>query len=146
MSSKIIFLASTCWAIAPPQTFLDAVLEADDAAELTELDVSEALLESELAIDDVAELRELDAFDAPVDTSLAPEDMEELAASERLEADSETTEAADLTLSDAFSPMPGSLPTIEEEALAERLLALWLATEAMLSTLPCEVPTMELDA
>jgi hypothetical protein len=62
--------------------------------------------------------------------------MDELASAARLEADSETTEAADLMLSEAFSATPGSLPTTDDDAAAEKLLMLLLATEATLSAFP----------
>jgi hypothetical protein len=132
--------------MAPPHTFFDAVLDADDAAELIELEAEVELFDNELAIEDVAELSEADAFDAPFKISLLPDEMEELAESERLEPESETTEAAELRLLDAFSTMPGSFPTIDSEARADRLLALSLATETTLSILPCGVPMTELDA
>jgi hypothetical protein len=112
------------------------VLDAEEAVELTELEAEVELLDNELAIDEVAELRALDAFDAPFETWLLPYEIEELAASDRREADSETTEPPDLTLFDAFSAIPGSFPTMDDEALADKLLALSLATEATLSTLP----------
>ena len=132
--------------MAPPHTFFEAVLDAEEAAELIELDADVELLDRELAIEDVAELRELDALDAPFETSLVPDETAELEASKILDAESDTTEAADLRLLEAFSTTPGSLPTMDDDALADRLLALSLATEAMLSAVPCEVPMMELDA
>jgi len=122
------------------------VLEAEEAAELTELDVSEALFDKELATEDEAELRALDALDAPFEPSLLPDEADEIAASDKLEAEPEMTDAADLTLLAAFSATPGSSPTIEDDALADRLLTLSLATDVTLSTLPCCVPMTELDA
>ena len=122
------------------------MLEADEAAELAALEPSVTLFDKELPMDEVAELSELDAFEAAFETSLVPELTNELAASERLEAESETTEAADLTLFDAFSTIPGSSPTTDADALAERLLALSEATEITLSTVPWEVPITELEA
>jgi hypothetical protein len=76
---------------------------------------------------------------------LLAEETDELAASDRPDAESETTDAADLTLLDAFSRTPGSDLTIDEDALAERLLAPLVATDTTLSTLPWGVPMTELE-
>jgi formyltetrahydrofolate synthetase len=54
--------------MAPPHTFFEAVLDAEEASELTELEVSEAGFDSELAIEEVAELNDLEALDAPSDS------------------------------------------------------------------------------
>ena len=112
------------------------MLDTEDASELIELDVSDALLEIEDESEDDAELMDFEAFEAPLEASLLPEENEELAASDKLDADPETAEAADLMLLDAFSTIPGSDPTMEDETFAERRLALSLATEATLSMVP----------
>src|SRR3954453_22208934 len=122
--------------MAPPQIFLDAVLDSEDAAELTELEATEALWDTELEMEDCIELAEADALEAPSDTWLLPADNEELAASEKLDADFEISEPTDFRLLDACSAAPGSDPTIEYEGFAERLLALSLATDEILSTVP----------
>jgi hypothetical protein len=111
------------------------VLDAEEISELTELAVSEALFDTELETEDDTEL-----------IWLLAEEMEELTASDRLEADSEISEATDLTLLEALSTTPGSDPMIEDDALADRLLALPLATEAMLSNDPVDVPITALEA
>jgi hypothetical protein len=54
--------------MAPPHIFFEAVLDAEEASELTELEVSEALFDRELAIEEVAELNDSEALDAPSDT------------------------------------------------------------------------------
>ena len=146
ISSYTICLASTNCAIAPLQTFFEAVLDVEEAAELIELEASEALFDTELDTEDEADLINLDAFDAPFDAWLLPDEIEVLTASDRLEADFETTEALDLILLEAFSPTPGTVPITDDEAFADRLLALSLLTETMLSSLPCGVPITELEA
>ena len=59
---------------------------------------------------------------------------------------SDAAEAAERTLLEAFSIMPGSVPFIEEDTFAAILLALLLATDATLSTVPCDVPITEPEA
>src|SRR4051812_24560934 len=108
-------LALTEAAIAPPHTFFEAEAEAEEADELREFDASAALLDSELATEEDAELSDSDATET-----------DELATSERLEAELETADAAEPTLLDAFSTIPGSVPKTDAEALADRLLALSL--------------------
>ncbi len=73
------------------------------------------LFDKELPTEEVTELRALETWDAPLETSLVPEETEEPATSARLEADPEMTEAADLTLPDAFSATPGSVPMTDDE-------------------------------
>jgi uncharacterized protein (AIM24 family) len=104
--------------MAPPHTFLLAVLETEDATELAEMELLEALLDSELATDVEAE-----------SMMLLNEDIE-------LETEVEITEAADLMLSDACSTTPGFSPATEDETFADKLLALAPTTETTLSALP----------
>jgi hypothetical protein len=85
---------------------------------------------------------------------LLPEDNNELAELDKLDAElctsstemaSDRAEAAEEIPLEAFSTTPGSVPVTEEDIFAAILLALLLATDAMLSMLPCEVPITELE-
>jgi hypothetical protein len=99
--------------------FSEAVLEVGDAAELNEQDELDALLAGLLLFEESTELASLSAIA------------------------SEIAEVMDCMLLEACSITPGWLPKIEGDALAAKLLALSVITDAMLSTVLSEVPIIE---
>jgi hypothetical protein len=129
---------------SPPLALFDALFDAEDAPVLREEEALEA-----------AEPAELDMLEALETALLLLEESDGLATLDKLNVElctsstgiaSDTAEAAEYILLEAFSTTPGSVPITEEEIFAAILLALLLATDAMLSILPCEVPITELDA
>jgi hypothetical protein len=133
--------------MAPPHIFFDPVLDAD-AVELIELEAEVELFDNELATEDVVELSEADAFKAPSESLLRPDETEELAASDRLDADSGSFPTMeDEAFSDKLFPLstlPSGVPRTELDAWSMMLLPEALATDTALSTVPCEVPMIEL--
>jgi len=100
------------------------VLDSEEAFELAELEATETLFDKELESEEESELADEEAFEAPSESWLLPETIDDPATSDKLDADFETSDAMELRLLDAFSTTPGSAPTIEDDAFAERLLAL----------------------
>lgn len=147
-------------------TLFDALLNAEDDKELASLEAPLALFDALFDAEDAPVLREeealeaaepaeLDMLEALETALLLLEESDELATLDKLNVElctsstgiaSDTAEAAEYILLEAFSTTPGSVPITEEEIFAAILLALLLATDAMLSILPCEVPITELDA